>query len=130
MNLIYRINEALNEELNKNRNPNDMQTTIQLKQFFKSKYDLTVRINSSGNKPHSYVTVRLQDLERDPRKPPRYESEFPLALRVLCLDIIYPTHKGSDMNTRGNAGNVRSHSIAMVRTQWVELLNQLNRTES
>ncbi len=93
---------------------------VSLKRHFKTKYGIPVRVSSSKH----YITIRIQDSEKDHRKPSRYDHAFPLELRVSCLNTIYPTHIGSEMNLSGAAGNVRSHSIAMHPREWSEVLSK------
>lgn len=96
-----------------------------LKNFFKSRFGIPVRVQSSK----SYLTVWIQcDQEAVSRDTLRYDHSFPFeSLGQLCLREVYPDHESLHDHWCGNVG---SHSISMYRHEWDVVLRKLVEVES
>jgi hypothetical protein len=88
-------------------------TSKTIKDFFKNKHGLKkVRVECGKNFVRAWIVSEPYVNVRDPLV---FKEEFPLPFRVKCLEIIYP---GMSENSRGSAGNIGAHSLAMHRDQW------------
>lgn len=87
-----------------------------LKRFFKSRFDIAVRVRSGKR----YVEVWVPSLRRVPGEPfnapIRYAATFPNELGLACAEVVYP---GKGWCWCGNIGRA---SITMSRDQWVAVM--------
>lgn len=81
--------------------------------------DLSVTTGASGH----FIGARIKSVNLSIHEPLKYNSEFPLEFRQICLREIYgPDCAFAD---GGNAGNVRPHDIAMSGPQWKKAIEKI-----
>ena len=91
-----------------------MLTSAAVKKYWKEQHGLNVRVSTTPTKQR-WVTARMTLVNE------RYTGEFPLDTRIDALKIIYPGKP--NLWEGGSAGNVCSHMISMVESEWEEFFN-------
>lgn len=97
-----------------------MKTTNEIKQFFKGKFGIKVRANTSAGKAR-WQGVWIKSEPGKWNEPLKYTQAFPLEFRISCLKVIYPN---SPDCWSGSAGNVSAYSIAMLPDEWETVIAQ------
>jgi len=88
-----------------------MLTSAAVKKYWKEQHGLNVRVSTTPTKQR-WVTARMTLVNG------QYTGEFPLDTRIDALRIIYPGKP--NLSEGGSAGNVCSHMISMVESEWEE----------
>lgn len=94
-------------------------TTKDIKKFLKTRYGLkSVRVRQCGSGKHFLEAWIPCNPTSDHRTPISWPELFPLDLRVEALRLIYGD---KEWVTKGDAGNVRPHMIALRPIEWDQL---------
>lgn len=100
-----------------------------LKRFFKSRYGIPVRVNSSKSKAdfvECWQPSRRSELHNLVYDHPPFDA----ALGNRCLRLIYGEGKGGEGTSISlPAGDVRNYAICLRRAHWAALLTELGYSE-
>jgi len=101
-----------------------MKSSAEIKRFFKQKFGINVRCNTSAGKSHWQRAFIVPNRTENFRDSLTYPASFPEGFRRLCLSVVYPD--SPTLQAQSSAGNIMEHSIVMKSPQWEKVIDTLN----
>lgn len=114
---------VLGDLIEKRGGPKRADFSGNIKRLLRELYGLKVKIRTNATK-NPFIEAWIQDPEWDGHAARKLGAHFSPDLRNTALDVVYGESFARD-RANPSAGNVRPHSIALKKPEWVELFRRL-----
>jgi len=101
-----------------------MLTPKDIKDFFKTHFDIAVRVQGtrkSPNRKSGWIGIYLPSLpDKSHTAPLRYKKLLPPEFGRFCMGIVYAG--SAALSAQDWGGNINPHMVAMYEHEWEQLL--------